>query len=218
VSTFKIKSHWANQPKHHVGDELEASLCNLSMFLDEKNVTRYETTNAKEFDSLRIPAYYIAEWIAENWWALLFEPRKGDDADDSDYLSRHSLLTAQHGFALPSVLFVPTGRALHIHVTPRRAQFADAEFRARAFGEVSRDDISTGLDKFVSDCVSSMAKNGCSGTPLNEAWNRIKQTNAEQVEFCQLVGALGLSPYNVPSEIAGAIDRQLLTTVLGNPA
>src|SRR5262245_53839972 len=37
------------------------------------------------------PVYFLAEWIAENWWPLLWEPRKSEEVpDDAAFLARHS--------------------------------------------------------------------------------------------------------------------------------
>ena len=72
---------------------------------------------------LAIPVYFLAEWIAENWWPLLWEPRKSEEVpDDAAFLARHSKLAAQHGFVLPRVIFVPTGRTIDISATGRTAR------------------------------------------------------------------------------------------------
>jgi hypothetical protein len=159
-----------------------------------------------------IPTYYLAEWIAENWWALLWEPCKTEDGgSEPDYLSRHWLPTAQHGFVLPSVHIIPTGERIKIWAVERQAQHADARFINRAEVLAKRDDVEGELAKFIESVVSRAGAFGSS--PLQEAWSRIQATDSASVEFCQPIGALGLSPYDTHEAIERALDS--VSSILG---
>src|ERR1700691_2153611 len=127
MTTFKIEHGWLDSRENNQS-ELDASLSRLRFLVNEKNVTEYTEADGKKQNELHIPSYYVAEWLAENWWSILFEPRKTEEGDSADFLTRHSLLTAQHGFALPSLLFVPVGRAMEVSTGPRRVPFANIAF------------------------------------------------------------------------------------------
>jgi hypothetical protein len=224
VSTLKLNATWANNA--NARSELDATLASLNLRVDEKNLTAYRGSDGRNYETLRIPTYYIAEWIAENWWPLLYEPRKGSEnesnpvveteSDTEEFLSRHSLLTAQHGFALPAVLFVPVGRAVRISAISRKDEYADAEFRTRGFGNVETAQVIAALDRFISGNLTELRRHNVGSTPLEEVWSRIKGTAPEEMEFCQLIGSLGLCPYDADDATADAVDT--LVDVLGHRA
>src|ERR1700730_11330864 len=104
MSDFELLSKWRPQKGNA---EADATLCKLQIKVGGQIVSEFRDEHEQIVRQLEIPAYYLAEWIAENWWPLLWEPRKNEDGgDNADFLSRHSFLAAQHGFALPKVLLV----------------------------------------------------------------------------------------------------------------
>ena len=168
------------------------------MTVGDRIVTEYRSENLPQSEHLEIPAYYLAEWIAGNWWPLLWEPRKNEDiGDDQDFLDRHCILAAQHGFALPKVLIVPQGKNLNVSAGSRTVPLAD-DVRFLRSGNVvlPRQDIETELRKFVQKVVSRLSSGHISGTTLQELWELIEATtDPEELVFCRLMGALGASPY-----------------------
>src|SRR5215475_8994276 len=95
-----------------------------------ENITRFKDDYSREISQhVEVPAYFIAEWVAENWWPLFWEPRKSeDDEPDPEFMSRHSLLAAQHGFALPKLLLLPIGRSMQLSAASRNVSLADVRF------------------------------------------------------------------------------------------
>jgi len=188
-------------------------MCKLTILIGRQNVTEYKATRARGGLSLDIPAYFLAEWMAENWWALLHEPKKDEEKDDPEYRQRHSLLAAQHGFAVPNLSIMPVGRAIHVFATRHHAQLAGVTFERSAAADASRPEIEGVLRNFVSGCIGVLVHHGFEDTPLQQAWRLIENTADDQREFCELAGALGLSPYNADDDIANSLD--LLVDVLG---
>jgi hypothetical protein len=159
---------------------------------------------------LEIPAYYLAEWIAENWWPLLWEPRKSeDDSDSAEFLARHSFLTAQHGFALPKVIIVPLGRTLQISASSRDVQLAEVRFRHSSSASCNRDIVETELANFVKGVVARLDDERVKETYLQDAWSLIRDTDPDEAQFCKFAGALGRSPYEVDDATAALIERLL---------
>jgi hypothetical protein len=136
----------------------DATFCHLRISVGGENVTAYITEDRHQEDHIEIPSYYLAEWIAENWWPLLWEPRKNEDrqSDDPDFLSRHSILMAQHGFVLPNVSLVPTGENISIYAAGRTAKYADAQFTARAESLVDRSGVEGELRKFIEGTIANL--------------------------------------------------------------
>lgn len=203
MSSFELEAKWiAEATANHA--MLAATFARLQIMLGNKNITEYEAGKTRE-SSLQIPVYYLAEWIAENWWILLCEPRKDEDADDSEFMARHSILAAQHGFALPALSIMPHGRSIHINSAPRRSPYANVQFTRGASVDLSREDVEAELSRFVGETVDRLHSRGVHDTDLALTWEKIKSLAPEEREFCELVGSLGLSSNEASDELSNAL-------------
>jgi hypothetical protein len=205
VDAFKIQAQWpARQP--NARDKVDATFCNLKICVNEENVTAYQTEGGVDNDHLELPSYYLAEWVAENWWPLLWEPCKSEDAaGDPTFRTRHLISVADHGFVLPNLNIVPTGENIHIFANAREAKYADARFRRTADALVDRSQVEFVLKDFVQRTVARLGGSGAE-TPLQAAWSLVTETDAETSQFCRLIGALGLSPYDKHDNVERALD------------
>jgi len=193
-------------------NEADATLSNILIRVNGSDVSEFVDAKGIGSKRLQIPAYYLAEWIVENWWPLLWEPRKSeDDGDDAGFLSRHSLLSAQHGFALPKLSIVALGKSLEVLALPRQVPFADVRFRNRGHISCSRDIVEDQLRNFVQSTVARLEEARVSDTWLQDTWTLIAETDSDEAKFCRFVGALGLSPYDVDDSIALLIEQLLPT-------
>jgi hypothetical protein len=78
---------------------------------------------------LTVPAYYLVEWFAQNWWSFLYEPRKDDRSDaDSEFRSRHWMGIPRNGFALPDLMFAPSGETMEVISRQAYLRFAHLSF------------------------------------------------------------------------------------------
>jgi hypothetical protein len=204
VSDFKFQAKWpALRTSTRAG--ADPTFCKFQINVGGVNITSYQTEGGLEEDHLEIPAYHIAEWLAENWWPILWEPRKSEDAgEDPDFLSRHLLSTAEHGFALPNLRIIPTGEKIHLFATGRTPRYADAQFRRTPEALVSRQHVEAELRQFVEQTVARLGSE--LNSPLQSAWDFVKNTDNESEKFCRLMGALGLSPYETHGSIERALD------------
>lgn len=213
--TLKFSSNWLERVAKPSNDEMEATLAAVRILVDDENVTAYTFIVEGERrqhdgvveEKVHIPVYFLAEWIAENWWPLLYEPRKSEGDDDVLFHSRHSILRAQHGFALPDLQFEPIGGAILIKCRARDASIPGVRFKRSATTVMSRDSTSAVLSAFVQGCVERLNACQIAATPLQQAWRNVMQTNEDQKTFCLLVGALGVDPYGASEELSSVIDN-----------
>lgn len=206
MSAFEIKKRWL-QVVETVTDELTATHAHLQIFVGNHNITEYRAARAKAETALEIPIYYLAEWVAENWWPLLFEPRKDEDRDDSDYLTRHSIIAGQNGFPLPGLSIVPTGRGFHLNCSPRIAPYSKIKFTTDAFADVARPEVEQVLHTFVGDAVDRLATCKVTDTALARVWSEFQALTPEERNFCELIGSLGMSPADVTEDLSKAIEK-----------
>jgi len=159
--SFEISTSWLPPASDLQMSETAATMCRLAIELDRKVLTEFRDDAGAKSKHLEIPAYYVAEWIAENWWPLLWEPRKSEDEEPNpDFLSRHSLIAAQHGFALPRLWSVPLGPSVQIFAGARDVQLADVRFLNGARETLSRENVQAELARFVSGVVSRLMSIG----------------------------------------------------------
>ena len=157
--SFEISASWLRSTSETQVSETSATMCQLKIELDRRYVTEFKDDKGVRSPHLEIPSYYVAEWIAENWWPLLWEPRKSeDDEPNPDFLSRHSLLTAQHGFALPKLSIIPMGQSIQISAGARNVQLADVRFLHGALETLSRESVQAELQRFVASVVARLSE------------------------------------------------------------
>lgn len=204
MTYLDIKHKWLDT-KDAAADELAATLAHLQIFIGKSNITQHKPPAAGAHD-LQIPVYYLAEWIAENWWVLLFEPRKHEQDDDPDFITRHSLVAAQHGFPLPALSIIPFGRSIGLSCVPRRAPFANVQFTVDAFGDAPRNEVQDALAVFVADTVSRLETRGLDAG-LVHTWRELQSLTEDEKQFCELVGSLGVAPADASDELASAIEK-----------
>ncbi len=213
--TFKITCNWLDKSPKPLADELEVTLAAIRILVGKENVTEFvplvegslNRASEQVSEKLHIPAYFIGEWLAENWWPLLFEPRKTEETGNRIYDARHSLISAQHGFALPDLRIEPFGKAIQISCRGREMPLPEIRFRHSAHETLARKSVRGVLATFVEACASRLTACGVSGTPLQKAWAAVEETSPEEATFCALAGALGIDPYSVSEATAAAIDE-----------
>jgi hypothetical protein len=207
MTSFQIAKAWLQR---NGASELDATMARLTVIVGNKNVTEFAESDGSRTDHLEIPAYFLAEWVAENWWPLLWEPRKSEDGvDDVEFTGRHSLLAAQHGFVLPRVTFTPTGRTIRIVAHAREATFADVRFLNSSEASPPRSDVEEELSAFVSAVCTRLEKRKIADTGLQQAWRLVRDVTADERQFCEFAGALGLAPDDVDDHTAALLDRHL---------
>jgi hypothetical protein len=217
VSDFEIKVKWLNGADNAVTIELAATLARVQIYLGRKNITEYRSARSRDNDTaLQIPTYYLAEWLAENWWVILFEPRKDEDSDDSEFVTRHSIIAAQHGFPLPALSIMPFGRSIRLNSAPRRAPYANIQFITGESIDAARDDVQDVLCRFLDETVERLHSGGVNNSDLALTWSEIKNLTPEEREFCELVGSLGLSPADATDALSQSLER--IYDVLGGRA
>ncbi len=217
VSFLKFKKNWITKPgleDIEAGrDELIATYASFQIFLGKENITAHKVGRTKVETRLSIPLYYLAEWLAENWWVLLFEPRKDEESDDPDFFKRHSILSAQHGFPLPALSLVPLGRSIHLDCIPRKAPYADVSFNVNAFGDESREVVEAILSEFLRDADDQLRAFGITDTNFQTSWKVIQELEPEERAYCELAGSLGISPSEINDNLSESLER--IASVLG---
>jgi hypothetical protein len=206
MTTFTLKQKWIESGAQ---EEVGTTLARLQISIGKHFLTEHKINRGKSENALEVPTYFLAEWIAENWWVLLHEPRKDDEAEDTHYFARHSIVSAQGGFPLPGLTIVPLGRGLHLNCSPRSAPFAETRFLGEAFADIDRPAMEEELFKFVNEVVERLRSRGLTETPLSKIWSVFTSLTPDQKTLCMLLGSLGTSPADASDRVVSATERML---------
>jgi hypothetical protein len=198
------------------GPELRATWARLEMIAAGEVVTRVLDQQTRSVrDGLYLPLYPIAEWIASNWWRLLYEVPSPHLTDGNGYGSRHCLAEAGEGFALPALSLEPQGESLRLSWSGRKPPQAPLEFLGSGVSFLKREAVQAGLTEFVDAVVGRLDEEGVEGTFLQEEWRAIRTLEPDEEEFCRLAATLGLDPFQVPQDLADQVIQAAEKVPLG---
>lgn len=231
AETFAVDLQWPTNPGKGGDSLLDGSLARFQILVGEKSLTEYQTEKGDKHSHLHVPTYYLVEWLAQNWWSFLYEPRKNDREDfEQDFRSRHWLGTARNGFALPDVTFSPAGEKIEIVARSAFLRFAHLNFIEALTATVATDSVRSQLSSFIEQVLVHLSESGVTDSAAHRHWDRVRNTTREEEAYCRMVGALGISPYlshpdldSVLEKIAGKISDSMLAdlcdaTNMGNIA
>lgn len=196
------------------GAELRATWAQLEISIDGHVVTRaFDSQSRTVRPHVFLPLYPLAEWIVTNWWFLLNEMHPRGSIDGRDFASRHSLRAAAEGYALPKLVFTPSGSTVRATWSP-----VDLAAQQLAFTELGRATIATpefanSMLSFARAVSSRLQALGVTDTLLDRELLAIETIDEDEAQFCAAAAALGLDPFSISDEAAS----QIVETASGLP-
>jgi hypothetical protein len=204
---FSVDLQWPANPGAGGNWLLDQSLARLRIMVADKAVTAYASENRDRSTHLTVPTYYLVEWLALNWWAFLYEPRKLDsEAAEHDFRSRHWLGIPRNGFPLPDVIFSPSGEKIEVAARSIFLRFAQITFTESVTASVETQKVRSAFASLIDHVLERLREKGVKHCAAFEAWDRVKATSVEEEAYCRLIGSLGLSPYVQHREVDDALD------------
>lgn len=147
---------------------------------------------------LDVPTYPLAELLAVNWWQLNATSHLPSDPGVR-------LVDAAEGFPWPD-LTLRSDRGL-MWTRLRQRDKAPEYVRFLTQGEmVMQADIAISeIARFIDLTVRRLEDQGITRTLLQEEWNGIQDSHAEEREYCLLAAAWGQDPYDTPSQVEATL-------------
>ncbi len=205
MTDFRITFEWLDS-QDCPEPELKVTFAELSILVDRYCVTRlYDEQSRTMREVVYVPLYPLAEWVAANWWALWKEPEMSGPMRPG-YLSRHSLVGAREGYALPPLRIEAAGSLTRLSWHPEDLPFNKVRFTETGQSWVPTDAVKNELSSLVAAVVSRLESQGITGTMLQEDWLAVQGTDTEQKVFCECAAALGLDPYDLDDSQQRAIE------------
>ena len=194
-------------------DPLHAkTACELGIVVDGNPLTSVFDKRSRTIrDSIRVPAYPLAEWLAANWWRQRHEAYRDGMEQSSDLLLSHSMAAVGCGFVWPAIEFNSDGHSIGIHVhqagaevwEPIKYEAASASYQVAA----------AAFDKAVAGLIDLTLQRlhdlGHPRTPLGILWSDIQAERAdpEVQAWREAEARLGYDADEAPASLVGLIER-----------
>ena len=207
---FEISANWLKVPEPGPLPAVDETYCRLLIGLNGVAVTKYRNEKGESGERIVGPAYFLAEWLATNWWSIFHEPEKSDGSTDrGDYPSRHWIGAARNGFALPDLWMIPAGDEIAVFANAVKLNSARLAFETEVDARMPLGDAKATAGRFVASVVDHLKSSALRDTELQESWRLVTSTGPDEQLFCELIGALGLSPYEEHEKIEAALDASM---------
>lgn len=201
-------------------DDAEArTITRLRILVEDNLISRnVSKRGGGESEAINTSLFPLAEFLAKNWWPLLYEPVRPNITDA--FRVRHRLDSGMRGYAFPSIALWSGGeRTVVADWASFNNPFATISFLATRPEEpvqLGRDAVEVNL----MDVVETVLERTAGSAPeLLEAWDRVRNSIADPNEFayCTAAGRLGLDPYDPDapdlSDWADGISQTLFSDV-----
>ena len=206
MSDLSITFDWTDFGSHD-NPLIDGTFANLRIRCGQTAVIQVLDRKAQTIrDFITVPLYPIAEWIAANWWALLYEcDSLGKGGTQESFASRHSLRTAQEGFVMPELKICSEGEDTLFTWNPVRSAHQNVEFIGRGSFRLPTADAAQQLESLVDAVLGRLSAKKLESPWLANEWSAIQNSDPDESEFCRASGFLGLDPYSMSQQVGNGI-------------
>ena len=162
-----------------------------------------------------LSAYHLAEWLAWNWWRLMWEPR----ADSTDWLMAHQMTAAGGGYVWPNITVFSDGERVALITKP--TQFSANEpitYTTNWYSFILANDFKESVDSFMDFVVQRLKDSNLNNTDLVRMWLDVceERSNKADTQWRKFEAILGYDPDEADPEAI----RQLIadSDILGQSA
>ena len=201
--SFAIDYEWL--PNEYDGGGEHSTLAAITINIDELCATEVYDTFAKTVrSSARLSAFHLAEWLAANWWRLLWEPEIGDNAKTYSWSASHKIGNAGNGYIWPDLSFSSDWQSIHVrsrHTT--RCQFEPIRYLTNFDESISVGDFERGAEEFINATIARLSSLHEHHTELSALWDEVLEERRNPVisERRKLEACMGYDPDEAPVNV-----------------
>lgn len=192
----------------------------LRISVSSRLVTRvFDRVLQSERASLYVPAFPIAAWFVQNWWALIEEPARSDQPAATPltdhhfaWTQRHCLRNADPGSMLPALYLYSDG--VNLHASWQADAEGEVPSMPGAFVDSGEAVLETAtsvaaIEQFVNEVLDRVRSLGDDDVANVAArWTAIRTASIDEINFCRLAGRMGLDPFDsqLPEPVATLLE------------
>ena len=190
------------------GAELSATFASLQIRIDDQPVTRVLDSRARTVrDSVYVPLYPLAEWLAANWWFLAYEFDNPTKAADRAFRCRHTLGTHTEGYALPNLRVVSTGTRILLSWSSEASTKSKVDYLTNGRSSVERETFQKASSDLIERVIRRLRNFDIHNTFLQKEWESIRGADAEEAILSETAAGLGWDPYDLDEDRQNQVAR-----------
>ncbi len=180
------------------GAELSATFASLRIDIHGQAVTRVFDLRARTVrDSVYVPLYPLAEWLASHWWFLAYEFENPTKNSDPEFDRRHRLGANTEGYAFPDLTVVSADTRTRLTWDNSSSPWSKIIFLERGQASVEREEFRRACTDLIDRVVRRLSAFDIRDTFLQEEWLAIQTADNEETSFCETAAGLGWDPYDL---------------------
>ena len=179
--------------------EEHATVCDLRITIAGDNACYHRDARTDDlYDAVRVPAVYLAEGIATEWWSIFGRRDR-----------RHSLRPYRTGFILPNIRFRCDGSTFEVSSEAMYCENPGLQFWPAGPETTPRSEAEAELSRFTDTVADMLRGHGIVHSELILQWERVSasRTDPDESAFCEAAGALGIDPYSIAEADAQFIEQ-----------
>jgi hypothetical protein len=190
------------------GSELErATLAAVTLWVGDQTASRLMDTLAHTVrDSTRVSILRLAQWFAENWWRLRWEPER--QPPSPSWRMSHELAAAGGGYLWPPATFSSDGDSMRVRTksTPWHSQ-DHVHYLEDIDTAIPIAAFERSVDEFVDGVLARVASLGLDAGDLQAAWRIVQseRTNPAETGVRKLEALLGYDPEEAPEDLLATL-------------
>ena len=200
--TFRIEADWVDGDASSSTDPERqaesACLARIGMWtssgcLTEARRNAPDHAGYQVFEKPLLPGYYLARWLAWNWWRLLFEPPH----NTSMWRQSHQMAAIGGGYVWPNVTFRSDGVRVHVKARPsQKASWHPFWYTSHDDAIIGREYIEKEFENFIQDAIDNLNKKNIHKAILCDIWSELRGEfgNEQLAEYRRFEARLGFDP------------------------
>ena len=179
------------------GSELASTWASLQVRVKDSVLTRVVDHSVGGVRGcIHVPLYPLAEWLATNWWFLLYESELPIGKLRPSFMDRHRIGPSREGYRFPDMCLVSDDTSTRVEWKHDRPQWSGLEFLVRDGCEwVDKHEFRQACTHLVNSVIGRLESCRISGTLLQEEWASIQSAEEDERVFCETAAAIGWDPY-----------------------
>ena len=183
-------------------DERDRStLAEITINADGFCATAVEDIPARTIrSSARLPAVRLAEWLAHNWWRILWEPH----TDSPSWRYSHRVANAGGGYVWPDLAFSSDWNSVQVQCQPTaRHETALVRYNNSFTTRVPSAVFIRAIDSFLEGVTGRLIMTSKEGSGLSVLWGDLMQERQDPdiAWWRQLEAAMGYDPDEAPEPL-----------------
>jgi hypothetical protein len=123
-----------------------------------------------------VSGYYAGEWLAWNWWRLLWEPR----TSSPEWWRAHNMIAIGEGYSWPSLTIFSDGVRSVLHSKASvRADAMPFRYLGAPVAIVPRVALENAVDDYLARILARLRENGIADSNLHSVWRDVLAERAD---------------------------------------